>query len=134
MGRLVLDIGGKGRRLLVRLFCLGMIGFAVGYRLVGTEIHIVERQFDRVGIHILRVFVNVAHYAAARQLAMTAQNADTPAALAEARAQLVQARERALDQLASEMLDPNEGYVILQDYLTPGSPRSIASAADRSAQ
>lgn len=58
------------------------------------------------------------HYAAARQLAMTAENADTPAALAEARAQLVQARERALDELASEMLDPNEGYVILQDYLS----------------
>ena len=58
------------------------------------------------------------HYAAARQLALAAQNADTPVALTEARAQLVLARERALGELASEMLDANEGYVILQDYLS----------------
>jgi TRAP transporter TAXI family solute receptor len=58
------------------------------------------------------------HYANARQLALVAQTAGTPAALAEARAQLVLARERALDELASELLDANEGYMILQDYLS----------------
>lgn len=56
------------------------------------------------------------HYQAARKIAESARDAG-PEALLAVRAELVEARERALRELADELLDANEGYIILQDYL-----------------
>lgn len=74
------------------------------------------------------------HYQRARSIAETGRDA-APAALADVRDQLVAARERALGELADELLDANEGYLILQDYLTSRIAeidRRLAATPDRS--
>jgi TRAP transporter TAXI family solute receptor len=58
------------------------------------------------------------HYQRARAISESAGGGDSHEQLQEVRAQLVAARERALGELADEMLDANEGYLILQDYLS----------------
>lgn len=57
-------------------------------------------------------------YGAAQALAATARAASEPERMRELREKLIEMRERALGDLADEQLDPNEAFVILQDYLT----------------
>jgi len=57
------------------------------------------------------------HFESARRLARAATEAQTSAEMAEARAALVDARDRALRELEAEQLDANEGFVILQRWL-----------------
>lgn len=58
------------------------------------------------------------HYEAAHAVSVRARVAGTPAERAEARAALEDIRDRALAQLAAEELEADDGYTILQQYLT----------------
>ena len=58
------------------------------------------------------------HYDAAHAVSARARVASSAAERAEARAALEDIRDRALAELAAEQLDADEGYAILQQYLT----------------
>lgn len=57
------------------------------------------------------------HLEAAQKIAAAARDAATPEARRAQIAELVRARDRAVLELAAERLEPNESFVILQQYL-----------------
>jgi uncharacterized protein len=57
------------------------------------------------------------HYEVARRMARTAADARSTIEIADARRALVDARERALAELAAERLDANDAFMVLQRFL-----------------
>lgn len=57
------------------------------------------------------------HYEAARRMARSACDARSTIEIADARRELVDARERALVELEAERLDANDAFMVLQRYL-----------------